>query len=204
MRHGESEGNAGLHYQNENTVLSAVGQSQADAVADRASRLSCTALLASSMVRAQETARAISSVTGLTVETSDLLIERRRPSEQIDQLKNGPASVAAEEAIILNSGIPGYRYSDEENFDELMERAEKAFLYIAEHSSDKILVVTHGVFLRVLIAFSIFGREITEREYKGILDSFTASNTGITVLKYNSENQKPWSLLTWNDHSHLG
>lgn len=204
VRHGESEGNVGTHYQEETTPLSEKGHTQAIALGERAKRLPIETIVASTMVRAQQTSAAISEATGIAIESSDVFIERRRPSEQINQLKDSERAVEAEEAIIRNSGIPGYRYSDEENFDELMERAGRALSYLENHPSDNILVVTYGVFLRVLATYSIFGEGTTEREFKGILSSFTSSNTGLTVLKYDSAQERPWSLLTWNDHAHLG
>jgi len=204
VRHGESQGNVGTHYQEESTPLSENGRAQAVALGERAKRISVDSIVASTMVRAQQTASVISEATGIPVESSDVFIERRRPSEQINQLKDGAPAVEAEEAIIRNSGIPGYRYSNEENFDDLMMRAEEGLSYLINHSSNNILVVTHGVFLRVLVAYSIFGRNMTEREFKGVLNSLTCSNTGLTVLKYNDTQDLPWSLLTWNDHAHLG
>ncbi|MES2994919.1 MAG: histidine phosphatase family protein [Patescibacteria group bacterium] len=204
VRHGESEGNIGTHYQEESTPLSENGRAQAEAMADRAKRLTLDGIVASTMVRAQETAAAISLATGIPVVSTDLLIERRRPSEQVNQLKVSPAAVLAEEEIIKNSGIPGYRYSDEENFDELMERAALALSYLRDHPGQDLLVVTHGVFLRVLVTYAIFGEGTTEREFKGILNALTCSNTGLTVLKHDASRECPWSLLTWNDHAHLG
>ena len=204
VRHGESEGNIGTHYQEESTPLSDNGRIQAIALGERAKRLPIDSIIASTMVRAQETAQAISEATNIAVDSSDIFIERRRPSEQINQLKNGPQAMEAEEAIIRNSGITGYRYSDEENFDDLMRRAKEALLYLENYPGSEILVVTHGVFLRVLVLYSIFGEGTTEREFKGILNALTCSNTGLTVLKWDSEKDSPWSLLTWNDHAHLG
>ncbi len=204
VRHGESEGNAGTHYQNEFTPLTELGRAQAAQMAERAARLKPEALLASTMIRAQQTAEIISDRIGLPVESSELFVERRRPTEQIDRPKDDPLVRAAEEAIMQSSSIPGMRFSDEENFDDLNVRTASALTFLENHPKDKILVVTHGVFLRNIVAQVVFGEQLTGKDCGHILEAFIASNTGLTVLQFDPTNRKPWRLLTWNDHAHLG
>ncbi|MES2668525.1 MAG: histidine phosphatase family protein [Patescibacteria group bacterium] len=204
VRHGESEGNAGTHYQNENTQLTELGREQAAFVAERATKLNVDTILASAMVRAQQTAGIISERIGISLESSDLFVERRRPSEQIDQPKDDPKVQEAEEAIMQSSSASGIRYSDEENFDDLNARSKAALSFLEQHPSDKILVVTHGVFLRNIVAQVIFGDALTGRDCGEVLSTFIANNTGITVLQFDPDNRRPWRLLTWNDHAHLG
>jgi len=204
VRHGESEGNAGPTYQNDNTVLTEKGRQQAAFVAERTKKLPIEALIASTMVRAQQTAEIIASEVGLSIESSDLFVERRRPSEQIDQMKDDLAVIAAEAGIIASGSAPGMRYSDEENFDDLKARSRLALTLLENHPKDTLLVVSHGVFLRNLMAQAIFGDALTGPECGAILDTFTASNTGLSVLRYDPTKTKPWSILTWNDHAHLG
>ena len=162
------------------------------------------ALVASPMLRAQQTASFISDTTGLRVETSALFVERKRPTIQVDNLKESPEVQAAEREIIRSSGISGYRFADEENFDDLKERAGEALAYLESHSSQSIVVVSHGVFLRNILARAIFGDEMSGKDCTAILETFIASNTGLTVLTYEEARQKPWQVLSWNDHAHLG
>lgn len=204
VRHGESEGNAGTHYQNAGTPLTNLGREQAAFMAERASRLGIDALLSSTMTRALQTAEIIREKTGVPVVPSDLFVERRRPSEQIDQPKDAPLVKEAEEAILVSSSVPGMRYSDEENFDDLNERSRVALALLEGHSGQRVLVVTHGVFLRNIVAQVIFGKELTGRDCGEILSTFIASNTGITTLQFDPAHRRPWRLLTWNDHAHLG
>jgi broad specificity phosphatase PhoE len=204
VRHGESQGNVGTHYQEESTPLTENGRKQAAFVAERTKKLPIEAIIASTMVRAQQTAAIIAEGTDLPVESSSLFIERRRPTEQIANLKESPEAVDAEAGIIQSGGLSGFRYSDEENFDDLKERAGEALAFLENHPKDSLLVVTHGVFVRNLVARAIFGENLTGSECSAILDAFVASNTGITVLQFDPEKRVRWSLLTWNDHAHLG
>jgi probable phosphoglycerate mutase len=204
VRHGESEGNVGARYQGDSTPLTPNGEDQARFIGERVSRLKAGALVASPMLRAQQTASFISDTTGLRVETSALFAERKRPTIQVDNLKESPEVQAAEREIIRSSGISGYRFADEENFDDLKERAGEALAYLESHSSQSIVVVSHGVFLRNILARAIYGDEMSGKDCTAILETFIASNTGLTVLTYEEARRKPWQVLSWNDHAHLG
>lgn len=204
VRHGESEGNAGTHYQNAETPLTQKGVEQAGFMAQRAMKLGLDTILASTMTRAQQTARIIAEAVGVPFASSELFVERRRPAEQINQPKDDPLVMAAEEAIMRSSSISGMRFSDEENFDDLNVRSAQALALLESLPGQKILVVTHGVFLRNIVAQVIFGQRLTGEDCGRVLESFIASNTGITVLQFNPDRNKQWKLLTWNDHAHLG
>lgn len=204
VRHGESEGNAGTFYQNAETPLTQKGIEQAGFMAERAKRLSLDTILASTMTRAQQTAHIIAEVVGIPFDSSELFVERRRPTEQINQLKSDPIVMAAEEAILRSSSISGIRYSDEENFDDLNLRSAQALALLESLPGQRILVVTHGVFLRNIVAQVIFGQRLAGEDCGRVLESFIASNTGITVLQFDPDRKKQWKLLTWNDHAHLG
>lgn len=204
VRHGESEGNAGTHYQNAETPLTQKGVEQAGFIAQRATKLGLDTILASTMIRAQQTARIIAEAVGIPFASSELFVERRRPTEQINQPKDDPLVMAAEEAILRSSSMPGIRFSDEENFDDLNVRSAQALALLESLPGQRILVVTHGVFLRNIVAQVIFGQRLTGEDCGRVLESFIASNTGITVLQFDPDRKKQWKLLTWNDHAHLG
>ncbi|HWH07485.1 MAG TPA: histidine phosphatase family protein [Candidatus Paceibacterota bacterium] len=205
VRHGESEGNAGPLRQSPDTPLTELGKEQARIVAARAAKLSFETVLSSTYARARETADYIVDKTGKPIEYTDLFVERRRSSVVIGQAKNDPAVLAAEAAILSNFATPGYRHSDEENFDDLKERAAKALAYLTERGEESLLVVTHGFFLRILLAYAFFGEGLTGRECELFIQKLRQKNTGLTVLTYDREElPRGWSLTTWNDHAHLG
>jgi probable phosphoglycerate mutase len=204
VRHGQSEGNASDKYQLDSSSLSALGREQASQIADRATRLPVEALIASSMPRAQETAEFIQTATGLAIESSDLFVERQRPPAQQGLVRTSPEAVAMDEAMIENFAVSGYRLAGEENFDDLKERASKALSYLINHKKDSLLVVTHGLFLRVLLAQASFGPLLTAPVMSTFLGTYQSSNTGLSVFEYDEQRRNPWSIVTWNDHTHLG
>lgn len=204
VRHGQSEVNIGDVYQPEDSPLTEKGRTQAEQVADRASRLIVHALISSTMPRALETAGVVGKKIELPVTPSELFVERRRPSEQRGLERTSPEALAIEKEFIRSSSEADYRYSDEENFDDLMGRSKQALDFLAVHPSDQLVVVTHGIFLRVLVARILFGDALTPAECGAILGTLTTTNTGISVFTHEAGREKPWLIATWNDHAHLG
>lgn len=205
VRHGESEGNVGKVLQGADATLTDKGRAQARVVAERCASLPVDTLISSTMVRAGETAAAIAAATGLTVEESDLFVERGRPSSVVGKSPLDPAALLTDAAWNLSTFDEGPKVEDGECFSELKVRANHALQFLADHSSDSILVVSHGVFIRQLFASIIFGAEQTGAEFKKFYFAVGTDNTGISVITIDPKVAKPqWIIAVLNDRSHLG
>jgi probable phosphoglycerate mutase len=204
VRHGESEGNAGPLRQSATTPLTEKGREQAIFIAKRVKKLPAEIIIASPMKRAEETAKFIAEGTGLITEFSDLFVERRRPSISLGKPKDDSEMLALEKILRESHLIPGFRHSDEENFDDLKERAQKALAYLAARPEEHILVVTHGFFMRILVALITMGDTLTAVECEQFIRTFHMENTGLSVFGYDEKEKSPWWLWVWNDHAHLG
>jgi len=205
VRHGQSEGNVGPLRQSAETPLTEKGREQAAYIAKRAKNLPIEAIVASPMTRARDTAEVISGEIGLSIEFSDLFVERRRPSVSLGKPKDDPEMVALEEAIRNNfHAAPYTRLSDEENFEDLKERARQALDFLASREEEHILVVTHGFFLRVVLALVTLGESLTGEECGKFVRTFETENTGVSVFLYDENRPNRWRLWVWNDHAHLG
>jgi len=68
------------------------------------------------------------------------------------------------------------------------------------------LVVTHGWFLKVLLACTLFGKDILSRECGVFVNGIHMENTGLSIIGYDNEKDTawPWYLSVVNDHAHLG
>jgi broad specificity phosphatase PhoE len=205
IRHGESEGNVGPVRQDADSPLTERGRRQAEYMAKRCLRLPIDCLISSDMVRAQETATIIGEIIGKEVEISDLFAERERPSIQTGQPKDDPATFAIDRVIWDNFAVPGFRHSDEENFDDLKVRAEQALEYLANRPEQHIAVVTHGLFLRIVMASVVFKEQLTGKECERFMRTLSMENTGLSILRYDgADAEPPWRIWVWNDHAHLG
>jgi broad specificity phosphatase PhoE len=205
VRHGQSEGNIQNLHGHWSHPLTELGVQQANFVAGRIGHIPAQALVASTMVRAQQTASIIADKVGLEVESSDLFIEAAAPSA----IQNKPRTEEASELYRVASKnahlVPGFRYADEENFDDLRDRAVRALAYLAARQEDHVVVVTHGYFLRMLVAVAVMGPELTHSQARHFMRTFQMENTGLTVFGHKADMEpSPWWLWVWNDHSHLG
>jgi|694.fasta_scaffold26040_8 broad specificity phosphatase PhoE len=203
VRHGESEGNQVRLYQSSETSLSEKGHLQAKLIAERFDNIEIEIIISSDYIRAKQTAQYISEVKGKDIIESQLFRERKRPSIQEEKSKELEELKAIDKAIADNWEISGYRHSDEENFEDLKQRAQKAFEFIESRKEDNIIIVTHKNFLHCLIWYRLFDSNVTPKEAKIITDNFVMSNTGIVWMQFD-EIKKDWKIVTWNDHAHLG
>ena len=207
VRHGQSEGNVGPIRQAGTAALTEKGRGQAKIIAERISKLDAEILISSPMARAKETAEIIHQKTSLPIEYSDLFVERRRPSEQLGVAKDDPAALESERTIIKNFSIPDFRFSNEENFGDLKERARQMLDYLQGRPEEKIVVVTHGFIMRIVVAYVVFGGSLTARECERFIQKFHMENTALTVFGYGNKDKEAlqdWWLWIWNDHAHLG
>ncbi len=206
VRHGETEANKTDIVQDSQGFLSESGRKQAEFVADRLSTLPVSLIVSSTFDRTKKTTEIINNKFNKKVIFSDLFIERCDPSEIVGKSIESPEAQPIIKKIRRNRHIPDWKYSDEESFGELKERAEKALEYLISLNTDNVLVVTHSGIVRMLLASMVFGKLLTGEMYTHIF-AFRTINTGITMVDYvptEAPDRTGWRIQTWNDHAHLG
>lgn len=205
VRHGMTEGNEAGAYQKLDIPLSEKGANQASFMAERFSKIKFDTLIASTMERAMETARAIGKKTDHVIIPEPLFWEVLKPTAVRGKLKTDPEVVKIMKAVNSYWTYETKRYSDEENFFDLKNRAVKALDYLISREEETMVVVTHGTFLRMMISVMMYGKDTQPDLFDKIVEFFYAENTGITWVEYdNKYHPKKWQLITWNDHAHLG
>ena len=123
-----------------------------------------------------------------------------------------PVQLRIKGEVTRHFGEPGWRFSDEETFEDMRDRTTAVLGMLEARSEKNILIVTHGVFQRFLLARLLLGEALTPQACEHILETSLTTNTGLTVLKYGFEEHKGyysasesgWQLFVWNDHAHLG
>lgn len=197
VRHGNTDLLDNKVNQKPDTPLNQQGIDQAMALAKRLEAETFDVVISSSYTRAKQTAEII----GKDFEESDLLVERRKPSEITGKSRND-ADVAeilrkTDEMYLIDKS---WRYSDEETFEELVERAIKTLDFLINKNKEKILVVSHGAFMGFLVGVMLYGKDLDGELYLKIHNFFRINNTGISVFEYTLENG--WRMEGWNDRSH--
>jgi len=213
VRHGQTEGNTGKLFQGPDTPLTERGLEQARIVAERCTKLPVERLLSSPAERALQTARLISDAIRLPVESSPLFTEVRRPSTLIGRSTEDAEARALQDAWLKSCLGEGPRVDDGENFEDGKRRANEALSFLEQYPADRLLVVTHGLFLRTLYARVVFGESMTPAEFKRVLVTLQSDNTSISVFTYkfrhpgnvmDGDDDVHWRMRIWNDHAHLG
>jgi len=184
IRHGATEGNENNRSQPSTIPLSETGSQQARLVAERFKTIPVDIIITSDMVRAAQTADVIGNTLDKKIISTNLFREIQWPFEVGTSPNQG--------------GTP---LSDEENFIEIKKIAHEALAYISSLAEENILMVTHGNFLVLLLTVMGLGDTCTIQQYNKLQEFFIAKNTGVTTVK---ENKGTYSLVTWNDYTHLG
>lgn len=206
IRHGQSVDNASPVFQAADSPLSKKGLVQAEMLADRLRPEKLDALITSPLPRAFQTAEFISKSTGLKPITSELFVERVKPHETDGQPWTN--LIAAKKFLDWEKSLfdPKLRVSDGENYDDIIQRAQKALRYLEERPEERIVVVTHGFFMRTVIAVAVLGDTVDGRVLKKFHRNLPSANTSVTSLRYlayDDDTEPAWRLWSYNDVGHL-
>lgn len=203
VRHGQTENNAKNIRQGPDGALSEKGREQALLAALRFPKHKGKpeVIIASPYERTKETASIIANELKMSVKYSDLFIERRNPSEIIGH--SGQEKKVKEIIDLIDKSYhpDDLRYSDEENFIDLKERAKKALTYISKIRQKRIIVVTHSIFLKMLVSYMLHGESLSSKEYNNLSYFNPIDNASMAICSYTTHWFKPneWKLISWND-----
>ena len=200
VRHGESAANIDRTVQGPNDPLTERGRMQATKIAERCQNISFQKLIASPLPRAQDTAAAIAEATNIPVTTLDCLFEARRPSSLVGHSHDSEKYLSFLAEAREHAADPSWHFEDEENYTEVLARAEKALAIIEADEAEEILAVTHGHFLRFLTTYILVCGEMTPELWHHTSKTLLTINTAITVFQHDGT---MWKLLTYNDHAHF-
>ena len=205
VRHGQSEDNVAPVFPSPDSPLNDKGRKQVQSIAQRVSKLSFDALIASPFERAKQTAETIAKATEKQPEYSELFVERVKPTYINGKPYTDEKANTLWREWEKSLYTPGLRTEDGENFDDLIARADKALAFLQNRNEQSLVVVTHGYFLLTIVARVLLGDLLSGEVFRNIQRTAAIENTGLTVLQYReSFEEKPiWRLWIYNDHAHL-
>lgn len=181
LRHAETAAPQRFHGAESDIGLSERGVTQAREVAETLASVASQALYCSGMQRARDTAAAIAQRTGLVAEIIESLHERRM-GPLSGQLQAESWSVYAEAAQRWMAGELDYTHLGGESYAEIRDRVVPAFRSIAaRHLGQTIVVVAHGVVIRVLLTTLI--EELGPKDFEAI----AIENAAINDIRWDGE-----------------
>ncbi len=200
VRHGESTWNDLKLHQHGDVPLSEKGREQAAFVAKRFLDIPIDVIITSTMPRAHETASIIGNTINKEVVATNHLIELKRPTVIEGHRFDEPEIIAIKEEIKKNYDNPNWRHSDEENFYDLNTRAKKTLAFLETRTEENLIIVSHGVIIRMLLALMCLGETLTPEIFRTFEGHLRMINTGVSVCE---KNENGWQVLTINDYAHL-
>ncbi|MDD5318985.1 MAG: histidine phosphatase family protein [Candidatus Pacebacteria bacterium] len=202
IRHGESELNARGIRQGPDGPLSLKGREQVRRAAEGLARepKKIQVLFSSPFQRTRETAEIIAETLYLKIHFCDLLVERRNPSEIVGHSQAEQEVQSIVDRIDKSFHPDHLRFSDEENFVDLKARAKKLLRFIASRRHSRMLMVTHGIFLSMVVSYMLHGKKLTASEYANASYLYKLDNAGVVICSYKSHwfKKDEWKLLMWN------
>lgn len=202
VRHGESVFNKQNLHQHAGVPLSPTGEQQAHTAARRFTHLPIDLVITSYMQRARHTAEIINTVTQKDIIQTELLNELKRPTEIEGKSIADPEIMQLKKMLHEHRDDPNWHHSDEENFFDFKNRVAQAIPFIETQQKNHVLVVTHAVVIRMIIALMFLGKSITPEQFHLMEHRLHVANTGITICE--KKENGDWHVLTINDYAHVG
>ncbi len=208
IRHGETQLNAQGIRQGPEGKLTERGRAQALETAKRfpTHKGNPEVIISSPYERTKETAEIIAHELEMPIEYSDLLVERKNPTEIVGHAGDEPETKRIVDIIDKSFHQDDLRYSDEENFIDLKNRAQKLLEYIKTRPEERIIMVTHSIFLKMVVSYMLLGDKLTASKYNTLSYLNPIENGGITICSYVEQEKtfikaakSQWRLITWND-----
>jgi len=194
VRHGETAWNVDRRLQGQIDIsLNAVGQEQARRLAEALADEDLDAIVCSDLVRARDTAQAVSDRTGLALSTDAGLRERHfgifqgHTYDEVERLW-------PEESARWRRREPDFGAEDGETLQGFYDRCVATASRLAEaHPGRTLLLVTHGGVLDCLY-------RAASRVELNAPRTWELANTGVNRLLYTPQG---FTLVGWGDTQHL-
>lgn len=203
IRHGRTLLNEARIKQGLEGALSAAGIAQAERVGRYVAPLKIEAIYTSPYERAIQTAEVIQRIAHGRIRKTPLLAERRNPSEVIGKPVEDPEVLAIVNRMEKGFHEDGYRYSDEENFEDLKRRAKRCLAYLERRGEHRMVLVTHHAFLQVFLSYMLYRDRLKAADYVKLAFFNPAENGGMTICEYHPWKRfgktRGWEVLAYNE-----
>ena len=188
VRHGQTNHNVQRVFQDDSENLNDCGIQQAKLVANRFIN-DVEVIITSPLRRTQETADIIAKTSGCKLETLDILKEMMNPPIVRGKSYDDPvASEAYDHWLEKILADESYGRDDVENFFDLSLRAHQILNILNARSEEKIVVVTHSVTIRAILACIIMGEKTSPDIIEYFQNHIKINNTGVVCINVTYDN----------------
>ncbi len=178
VRHAEAGVNTDPLMKEGGDVLTERGLLEAQMIADRFLEIPFESLYTSKILRARLTAQEIGDRIGKMSVIEESFKERK---------------------VVYTSSS---EYFFEEKYEDFLARVFEAKVFLEQLPDEKIVVVSHALFIRAFLACILLGEKLTEDILAHFGRTLVISHASLTKCEYDFEKKK-WRIAFWNDVSHL-
>lgn len=210
IRHGETPDNRRRVHQKPDSQLSEKGRIQASRVAKYLKDKRIEYVFSSDFDRSKETAGIIADALEVPMVTNALFREVRRPYSMYGRSHFSPYSVFYVLSILWHRNVRGWHFKDAESIYETHERIGEALKKLESFCDEyqNVAVVSHAIFLEILISFLCRNGETRFVDYLPIFSPFsTYKNGSVTELTLHKAtegtNVCKWEVNEQNHTEHL-
>jgi probable phosphoglycerate mutase len=203
VRHGETVLNEEHIRQGSEGGLSDNGKKQVDRLGKRLSKFNIKKIFSSDFQRGRETAQIINHYLNVEIVYTHLLTERKNPSSIVGKKFEDQEVVEKINMIDKSYHKANFRVEDEENFEDLKNRAIELRKYLERNAASRTLCITHGIFLKMFLCIIKYGDDLKVEEYIKNSVFNPANNAGITVVSLDkplfSFSKPSWKIILYNE-----
>jgi broad specificity phosphatase PhoE len=205
VRHGRTILNEAEVKQSDKGFLNEKGVAQANRTGAYLQQFEIEKIFASPYERTVQTAEIINQYLKTSIVYDKSLVERRNPSDVVGKSIHDIEVKKIMDLVDLSYHADDLRYSDEENFEDLKKRASEALRFLAKQPFHRMAVVTHGIFLKMLLSYMLHQEGLHNEAYVRLSFFNPADNGGITICEYTPwkrwfSETGGWKILTYNQN----
>lgn len=197
IRHGETKMNRGRRHQGPDEPLTDRGREQVATLVEYLKTKNIDTLVASSYVRARETADIIARELNLTYTIEPSVREFGRPLSLYGRHHFSPASFRYILELYLNRLNLLWDREGAENLAHVRERVRDARLMIEALPGKRVAVISHRIFMTMFTETVCYDRPLSLLKFiTGMLGRKRVPNC--TVLKFTCGDPGPEKVCTWH------
>ena len=196
IRHGETLANRSHRHQQPDEPLSKQGEAEALEAVKLLKELKIDTLVASSYVRARETAEILGEELGLPIIPMDEVVEFRRPASIYGKHHLSLASFSYLWDLYQHQADPKWDNDGAENLFTIRNRMLTAQQKIEALPGKQIAVVSHAIFMDMFTQMVCTERDLKLREFiRGLLMTKKIPNLG--VITFVVDDNAPGGTCKW-------
>lgn len=203
IRHGQTLANKKLIHQNPDEPLSLLGRKQAEKAGLFLKGEQIDTLVCSAFARARETAEIIGRELDLPLAAFESLVEFRRPNYLYNKSHVSFGSLIYIARLFFHRENPIWNDDGAENMFAVRNRVEDAKNLFMELEGERVLAVSHAIFMDMFLTLACQQKKLTVLEFiGGLLNIKKTPNTGIIHLTYDADAPKgvcQWQLVEFLD-----